>query len=110
MGIKAEEYNDRWQLPHCVGSLDGKHVRIQKPANGTSMFYNYKKYESIVLLAACDAKYNFSYVCIGAYGSQSDAGIFSQCLLGQQINRGKFIFIYINATYNTFVFNFYRDY
>lgn len=87
---KAKEYDEIWQLPHCVGSLDGKHVRIQKPAKGASQYFNYKKFESIVLLAACDAKYNFSYVCIGAYGSESDAGIFAKCLLGRQINAGNF--------------------
>lgn len=25
----AKAFNERWQLPHCVGAMDGKHVVIQ---------------------------------------------------------------------------------
>ncbi|CAB4003682.1 Hypothetical predicted protein, partial [Paramuricea clavata] len=38
----AAGFEDVWQLPHCIGAADGKHVRILHPRNSGSVFYNYK--------------------------------------------------------------------
>lgn len=63
-------------FPHCIGAIDGKHIRVIRPADSGSLYYNYKLYYSIVLLAVYDANYTFTYIDVGAYGKSSDSSIF----------------------------------
>lgn len=72
----AVDFLNKWSFPHCLGSVDGKHVRVRCPDNSGSMFYNYKKYFSIVLQAVVDANYKFVTIDVGGYGKQSDGGTF----------------------------------
>ena len=51
----ADGFQRRWQFPHCLGTINGKHVAITCPKNGGSMFYNYKGWHSVILMAAVDA-------------------------------------------------------
>lgn len=81
----ADGFKIHASFPNCVGSLDGKHVRVIKPNNSGSTFYNYKHFFSTVLLAMCDSNYLFSFVDIGAYGKESDSAIFRNSTLFQAI-------------------------
>ena len=73
--LVAEGYKKKWDFPHCLGSLDGKHIVIQKPANSSSDFINYKGSFRVVLMALVDADYNFLMVDIGCQGRISDGGV-----------------------------------
>ncbi len=84
----ARRFGERWNFPHALGALDGKHIRIRNPPNGGSSYFNYKKYFSIVLLALVDADYRFMYVECGAKGSNSDAGLFNRSDLLQEFENG----------------------
>ena len=83
-----ERFRTRWNLPHCCGALDGKHVRIQKPSNSGSDYWNYKHYFSVILLALVDADYKFVWADIGAPGHQSDAQVFNRSELARCLSAG----------------------
>ena len=74
----ADEFSRRWNLPHCVGAVDGKHVAIRKPKKGGSVFWNYKGYNSVVLMAMVDADYKFRWVQVCDPGSYSDGQIWKE--------------------------------
>jgi len=79
----AQEFELKWQFPHCLGALDGKHISILPPPNSGSQYYNYKHFFSIVLLALVDANYRFLYVDIGCCGRVSDGGVYNNSSLAK---------------------------
>ena len=81
----AEDFGRRWNLPHCIGAIDGKHIAINNPAGGGALYYNYKSFYSVVLMAVVDAHYRFIYVNVGAPGAGSDGGVFARTLLREQL-------------------------
>ncbi|XP_028395819.1 protein ANTAGONIST OF LIKE HETEROCHROMATIN PROTEIN 1-like, partial [Dendronephthya gigantea] len=83
----AYEFETKWNFPHCIGAIDGKHVVMQAPGNSGSMFFNYKKTHSIVLMAICNASYQFTIVDIGESGRNSDGGVFNHCQMGEAIKK-----------------------
>lgn len=54
--------------------------------NSGNNFFNYKGLFSFIFKATRDAKYRFIFVNIGAYGRDSDAGVFAWMNLGAQLN------------------------
>ena len=85
----AEDFFMRWNFPNCIGAIDGKHIMIQCPVNSGSLFYNYKSYFSIVLLAVASADYRFVMVDIGAYGSSNDGGVLNNTALFKCLKKKK---------------------
>ncbi|CAH1981900.1 unnamed protein product [Acanthoscelides obtectus] len=83
----AAGFEKRANFFHCIGAVDGKHIRIVKPEFSGSLYYNYKSYFSVVLMAVADSNYRFIYVDVGAYGSECDSSIFKESSLWKSIQK-----------------------
>ena len=61
----ADGFMQKWNFPHTCGAIDGKQW-------WGSIYYNYKKFFSVVLMALVDPDYKFVMVDIGGRGAASD--------------------------------------
>lgn len=64
----AQSFEIKANFPHCLGAVDGKHMRVVKPSESGSMYFNYKHYFSLLLFAVVDAEYRFIFISVGSYG------------------------------------------
>ncbi|XP_064110264.1 putative nuclease HARBI1 [Macrobrachium nipponense] len=85
----AKRFASKWNYFSCVGALDGKHVAIKKSKGGGSLYFNYKKFHSIVLMALPDTKYRFLFVDVGAEGGVGDGGTWQKCNLAKAITNNQ---------------------
>ncbi len=85
---EAEKFEIRWNLPNCMGALNGKHFAIVNHAHKGTIFHNYKGFFSHVLLAIVGADYKFLFVDIGASCS-NDARLFEDSTFGSAILDGR---------------------
>ncbi|PNF15727.1 hypothetical protein B7P43_G12463 [Cryptotermes secundus] len=68
----SQVFEERWNFPHCLGAMDGKHITITPPSGSGSELYNYKGRYSVVLLAIVNANYQFLMCDFGTNGRISD--------------------------------------
>ena len=83
----AHGFEEKWQFPHCVGALDGKHVTIKKPGKSGSSFFNCKHTFSIVLMALVDSDYQFITIDVGSMGRFSDGNTFANSVLAKKMKK-----------------------
>ncbi|CAK1594284.1 unnamed protein product [Parnassius mnemosyne] len=81
-------FYDLWNLPNCIGAVDGKHIMIQCPPRSGSAYYNYKGYYSIVLQGVVDADSMFICIDIGELGRNSDGRVLKESSFGNALAHG----------------------
>jgi len=92
----SDGYFKTSQFPHCVGAVDGKHIRVECPKNSGTLYYNYKQYYSLILLAICDSNYCFRVIDVGSYlARRAIATFLKNRLLGKNFIRTKLVFLHI---------------
>ncbi|XP_033752818.1 uncharacterized protein LOC117336159 [Pecten maximus] len=87
--VIADGFRTKWNFPHTLGALDGKHVAVRCPPKSGSTYFNYKKFFSIVLLALVDADYKIIWADIGGRGAASDAQIWNDSDLKEATESGE---------------------
>lgn len=99
----SKEYLDYRQIPQYYGSIDGKHIRIQKLTSGGSLWYNYKEFKLLHLMVSVDANYVFTIIEVGAYGSENNNAVFQNSAVGQAFFRNN------NILHNCLVYPKYKS-
>ena len=84
----AKDFDDKWNFPHCLGAVDGKHIQIIPPVNSGSYYYNYKGQHSLVLMAICNANYEFILCDFGTNGRVSDGGVIDDTVFYEKLKNG----------------------
>lgn len=84
----ARGFSTRWNFHHCVGAIDGKHVRIVKPKKSGGEYFNYKHFHSIIMMALVDSNYQSLWCSVGDKGKCGDAGIFNRSTLKAGLEQG----------------------
>ena len=84
----SKNFEARWNYPHTLGAIDGKHVTIKKPSNAAPYYYNYKHTHSVILLAIAGPEYECLYADVGSNGRVNDSGVWNKSSLLQAIQNG----------------------
>ncbi|XP_048242507.1 uncharacterized protein LOC125374866 [Haliotis rufescens] len=84
----SSQVMEKWNFPHTCGALDGKHVACKAPPKSGSVYYNYKEFYSIMLIALIDADCTFLWAVVGSPGSSSDAQIYNESEFQQMAEDG----------------------
>ncbi|XP_073487354.1 mitochondrial import inner membrane translocase subunit Tim21 isoform X2 [Aquarana catesbeiana] len=84
----ASHFAQQWDFPNCGGAIDGKYVHIIPPPNSGLYYFNYKGFNSIVMLAVVSANYDFLYVDVGKNGRMSDGGVIAQTEFYRRLQNG----------------------
>ena len=85
----SKGFEDKWNFPHCLVSLGGKHIHIECPKMPGTYYYNYKRFYSIVLLTIWDCNYCFTLFDLGQYESNNDCGVLANSAMGKMMENDK---------------------
>ena len=80
----ADDFENKWNYPCCIGAIDGKQFALQLPNNSGSEFF------IINTSSVVDANHTFLYVDFGSAGCVGDARVFSSSTLKSALDKSTF--------------------
>ena len=89
MHLLQRKIVEDWNMVHCIGVIDGKHIAIECPKNSDSLYYSSKGFFSIVFMAVCDARHCFTLANVGDFGINNDSGILAKSSMGKRFQEQK---------------------
>ena len=78
----SKGFEHKWNFQHCLGPVDGKHMRIVCPKMSGTYYSNYKDFYSIIFLAICDSNYCSMLLDLSQYGSNNGCGELANSAMG----------------------------
>ena len=78
-------FKEKWNLPQCVGAIDGSHIPVRPPELNHTDYYNRKGWYSVIIQAVVDSDYLFRNVNVGWPGSVHDSRVFVNSSLYQMV-------------------------
>ena len=64
----ATKFDNKWNFPHCLVAINGKHLIKQTPPRKCYSFFNYRKSLSIGLLAVCNTNCSHLFILVNLVG------------------------------------------
>lgn len=83
----AQRFELATGYPQAIGCIDGTHVAITPPEEGSKDFLNRKCYASYNIQAVCDDRMIFRDLCVKHPGSNHDAAVFRDSKLAEKIHQ-----------------------
>ena len=74
-----EQLSTKWNFPHCVGALDGKHVVMQSCGSGCG------SHGHVVLMVLAGPNYAVIWCHVGVNGRVADGGVWNDSELGKAL-------------------------
>ncbi|XP_049301863.1 uncharacterized protein LOC125775375 [Bactrocera dorsalis] len=74
--------NTFFELPHCIGYVDGTEIKLaEKPSDDPESYFSRKHVYSLKVQAVCEYKLRIRHMVLGYPGSVHDSRIYNNCEL-----------------------------
>jgi hypothetical protein len=85
----AQQMNCTRKIFQTAYKLLTENIRITKPNDSGSQFFNYKNFFSMALMAVADSDYSFISIEVEAYSLSSDSNVFKNSTFGKLLERNQ---------------------